>query len=130
MFLYPEYTEEQQDNAISVLSKLVQQNQKLKAELLKAQQFAIRLLLAKEIKKDDKSVYFHDDAIIEYAEDWDKILEYFFIDFNNNSNFNEKDGMYLSDVKVRIKANTSAPPTGTLTQLYDRIKELESSMNK
>lgn len=130
MFLYPDYTYKQQDDAINVLSKLVQQNQTLKAELLKAQQFAIRLLLAKEIKKDDKSVYFYDDSIIEYSEDWDKILEYFFIDFNNNCNFNQKDGLYLSDVKVRIKANTSTPPTGTITQLYERIKRLEEQLNK
>jgi len=130
MFLYPDYTEEEQNNAISVLSKLVQQNQDLKSELLKAQQFAIRMLLSNEIKKDEKYVYFHDDSIIEYEEDWSKICDYFFIDFCNNSNFNVKDGLYKNHIQIRIKANTLSPKTGTIKEIYDRIKQLEYNFNK
>lgn len=130
MFLHPDYTEEEQDSAIGVLSKLVQQNQSLKAELSKAQQFAMRLLLAKEIKKDENSVYFYDDAIIEYEEDWSKISDHFFVDFCNNSNRNMKDGLYLNHIQVRIKANTSFPPVGTSKEIYDRIKQIEKQMNK
>jgi len=130
MFLYPQYTEEEQDNAINVLSKLVQQNQALKAELLKAQQFAMRMLMCKELHKDETSVYFYDDSVIEYEEDCEKISEHFFIDFYNNSNLNVKDGLYLNKFQIRIKANTSSPPVGTSSQIYDRIKEIEKRLNK
>lgn len=123
------HTQEEQDSALKVLSDLVKENQQLKYELDTAKQFAIRMLLSDEVHKSGKSVYFFDDGVIEYQEDFDLILNHFFFDFNPNSNCNEVDGKYVSSFSVRIKDGGCNPATGKISEVMERLKELESSIN-
>ena len=121
-----EYTQEEQDQAIRTLSDLVKENQRIKGELYKAREFCLRLLLADNFTRTEKEFTFTDNAIIEYQEDWEKILPYFIFEFFPNSNVNRqlKTGTCESRFSIEIKNGTAFPPTGTRKQIRDKINEL------
>lgn len=120
-----EYTQEEQYLAIKTLSDLVNENQTIKGQLQKAQEFAIRLLLSQSVVFNDNSIEFVDNGVIDYGEDWEKILSYFFLDFYPNSNANIIDGIYYkSSFSVRIKDGTHWPLTGNIDQIRAKISEL------
>lgn len=120
------YTEQQQDEALKVLSNLVKENQDLKKELNKCKQFALRILSGNNIIKNDYGLFFEDNGVIEFTEDWDKILEHFFIDFNNNSNTNKsEEGMYTSSLSVRLKNGTPFPNICLSKDILTEIKNIE-----
>jgi len=121
-----EYTQEQQDVAIKTLSDLVRENQHLRAELYVAQEFCMRFLLADNFTRTDKSFSFIDNALIDYQEDWEKILPYFFFNFypNSNCNVNLEDGTYKSDFSITIKDGTPFPKIGTIEEVRAKVLEL------
>lgn len=129
-------TQEEQDFAIKTLSNLVKENQNLRNELYKAQEFSLRLLLADNISRSDTKLSFTDKPLIDYIEDWEKILPYFFFNFypNTNCNVNVEDGTYQSDFSITIKDGTPFPKLGTIEQVRAKVLELsirfESCINQ
>lgn len=126
-----EYTEQEQQQALKTLSNLVKENQKLKDDLYKAQEFCMRFLLADNFSRGEKEFSFTDNALIDYQEDWERILPYFFFDFypNSNANMNLEDGTYRSEFSIRIKNGTPFPYTGTIEQIRGKILELSKRFN-
>lgn len=116
-----EYTQEEQDLAIKTLSNLVKENQKLRGELNKANEFCLRMLLSEKVEKTDSEVYFYDNGVVRYSEDFEKLLDYFFFNYYPNSNANVKDGMYKSTFSVLIKNATQFPPKGNIESIKDKL---------
>lgn len=121
-----EYTQEDQDRAIKTLTDLVNENHKLRGELYKAQEFCLRFLLADNFTRSEKEFSFTDNAIIDYQEDWERILPYFFFNFypNSNCNPNIEDGTFVSKFSIEIKNGTPFPTIGTREEIRDKINEL------
>ena len=120
-----EYTQGEQDEALKVLKNLVKENQQLRNELSKAQEFCLRLLVADNFERSEKNFSFTDNALIDYQEDWEEIIPYFFFNFYPNSNANKlPDGTYQSDFSVTIKDGTQFPSIGTIEQVREKVSEL------
>jgi len=121
-----EYTQDEQDAAIKTLSNLVSENQNLRNELYKAQEFCLRFLLANNFNRDETTFSFTDNALIDYQEDWERILPYFIFNFypNSNCNVNLEDGTYKSDFSITIKNGTRFPQIGTVEQVREKVLEL------
>lgn len=119
-------TQEEQDFAIKTLSNLVRENQKLRDELYKAQEFCLRLLLSDNFSRTETKFSFTDKPLIYYSEDWEKIFPYFFFNFYPNTNCNVKleDGTYQSDFSITIKDGTPFPQIGTIDEVRAKVKEL------
>lgn len=121
-----EYTQEEQDAAIKTLCNLVKENQNLRDELYKAQEFCLRFLLADNFERAEINFSFTDNALIDYREDWEAILPYFIFNFYPNSNFNVNlaNGTYKSEFSITIKNGTRFPMIGTIEQVREKVLEL------
>jgi len=132
MDYYTNYTQEDQDTAIKTLSNLVKENQMLRGELYKAQEFCLRLLVADNISKDENSFSFTDNALIDYQEDWESILPYFIFQFypNSNANVDLETGTYKSEFSIQIKDGTHFPSRANIEKIREKVLELSERFSK
>jgi len=127
-----EYTQEEQDTAIKILSNLLKENQSLRGELYKAQEFCLRFLLANNFSRTKTTFGFTDNALIDYQEDWERILPYFIFNFypNSNCNKNLESDTFQSDFSITIKDGTPSPSISTIEEVREKVLELSKRFNQ
>jgi|GEM_PF-2763120 hypothetical protein len=121
-----EYTQQEQNDAIKTLSNLVRENQKLKADLQESQQFVLRMFLAGSVDQSEKQIAYYDDGVIDYKEDFEQLLPYFFFDFSMD---NLKNGeLRESTFSIRIKDGTPFPKIGNRREVLERLLKVQKEL--
>jgi len=120
-----EYSNDDKDKALEVLSDLVKENSKLKGQLLLANRFTLLMLMSEEVNKSSEAVYFLNSYFD--TEEIEKILPNFEFLYNSNNSFNEVNGKFISSVRIMEYNGTPFPTIANKGRLIERVKELLES---